>query len=122
MSLLTKILTGLNKKEKTIYKVKKKQFRIEGNRYNNDNYRNSNHLNDRKKRENGNENGYEIENGNGKGKKSKFSVRNIILQEEILLPHNQGFWLFSIFSIIGTTYQFDVISLTEVQTSELMQY
>ena len=122
MSLLIKILTGLNKKEKTIYKVKKKQFRIEGNRYNNDNYRNSNHLNDRKKRENGNENGYEIENGNGKGKKSKFSVRNIILQEEILLPHNQGFWLFSIFSIIGTTYQFDVISLTEVQTSELMQY
>ena len=112
----------MNKKEKTIYKVKKKQFRIEGNRYNNDNYRNSNHLNDRKKRENGNENGYEIENGNGKGKKSKFSVRNIILQEEILLPHNQGFWLFSIFSIIGTTYQFDVISLTEVQTSELMQY
>ena len=122
MSLLTKILTGLNKKEKTIYKVKKRQFRIEGNRYNNDNYRNSNHLNDRKKRENGNENGYEIENGNGRGKKSKFSVRNIILQEEILLPHNQGFWLFSIFSIIGTTYQFDVISLTEVQTSELMQY
>ena len=122
MSLLIKILTRLNKKEKTIYKVKKKQFRIEGKRYNNDNYRNSNHLNDRKKRENGNENGYEIENGNGKGKKSKFSVRNIILQEEILLPHNQGFWLFSIFSIIGTTYQFDVISLTEVQTSELMQY
>ena len=93
----------------------------EGNRYNNY-YRNSNDFDDKKGRKNGNKNGKNIENGNGKEEKSDNSVRNSILQERTFLPHNQGFWLFSIFSIIGTTYRFDAISLIEVQTSKLRQY